>query len=329
MQTLTMEAKNSAKSNGIDTEIKNIKPSTPSSLQIILAESKIEVSQLLMDEIKKDNHTITVCTNIDQLNHQSSQFKPDILIIGTLQEFSCLEVHRQYSRKWEGLPIILLAPMVDVHEYFRKWAITRGVYDVLSSYPEKLHILRESIQEIAETKQFMKIKGESITEAPQKAEVVAEPISSPVNIAPAISLKEILNGFDQSPNSEPDVKPNSLSVPEILPTHTEVLAALQQITSNSMNYFGGMAIANYWKKSQSLTVIEHPWLSCWTIDYRGAIAYFSSEIPPEQLNSEQFASLQLWVHRFLSECDRIIGGYEQMLGQMDISQQVRQIISIA
>ncbi len=327
MQTLTMEAENSAKSSGIDTEIKNIKPLTTSSLQIIIAESKVNVIQLLVDEIGKDNYTITVCQSVEQLNQKSAQFKPDVLIIGTLQELSCLEVHRQYARKWEGLPIILLAPMVDVNEYFRNWAIARGVYDVLSSYPEKLYILKQSIQEIAETKQYMQIKGESISEDAQKVEVVAAPISSHINIPPAISFNEILNGFDQSPNSEPDVKPNSLSVPEILPTHTEVLAALQQITARSMNYWGGMAIANYWKKSQSATAPEHPWLSCWTIDYRGAIAYFSSEIPPEQIDSEQFTSLQLWVRRFLNECDRIITGFHQMLSQMDISEQVKQIIS--
>lgn len=323
MPTLTMEAKTmEAKNELTNSEIKDSKSSSKSSLHIVLAESKLEIIQSLLNELRKDNHVITTCKTIEQLNQESSGRKPDLLIIGTLAESSCLEVHRQYSQKWEELSIILLAPMLDVHEYFRSWAIARGVYDVLSSYPEKLPILRQAVQNLA---QDLGLTNESIRLVEEVANDLNK-ISASSSVAPSqpISLKQVLTGFDQPITALPTTTP-VVAITAL--TYQEALEALQQITNYSMNYFGGMAIANYWKKSQTAVVSEHPWLQCLTIDHRGAIAYFESEIPSEILISDQIIGLRLWVKGFLNECDRIIGGYTQMLGQMDISDQVKQVIT--
>ena len=72
--------------------------------------SKITVIQSLVDELREDHHIITTCTSLEQLNQKFSERKPDLLIIGTLEESSCMEVHRQCAKKWQGLTIILLLP---------------------------------------------------------------------------------------------------------------------------------------------------------------------------------------------------------------------------
>jgi DNA-binding NarL/FixJ family response regulator len=314
------------------------------SLRLTLAESIESVRQSIVDELKQDNHIISVCNSLEELIQTFSNEEPDVLLIGNLPEASCLEVYRQCTNRWAGLPIAILSYQPSVNEFFRTWVVAKGVYDVLSSYPNNLYLLRESLQKIGSNSapianlpvaEAIEAKADGKTET--QSELI--PVSAYLAKPQAPSHGKVLSQFHETPiRKDPRLEDLLESIPETHPkenrvatplnlSHNEVLTALNQITDYSMNYFGAMAIGNYWKKTQANTVLEHPWLECWTVDFRGAIAYFSEAIPSEKLTSEQVQSLKVWVKCFLNECDRIIVDYSQMLAKMGVSEHVKQIIS--
>jgi hypothetical protein len=293
MHSLAMETPNGLKDSNL---------SRKSPLRLTLAESVKTVSQSVVEEFSKDNYQISVCGNLEELELTFKNQAPDIILIGALQEASCLEIYRRCANQWSKLPVILLSHQPTVNEFFKEWVTAKGVRDVFSSFPNKLSLLREAVQKIQEASSLELSKAGSNS----------LPASVPVQ---ASTPKQI-----SSPTDPVAATLESLSF-------EQVLLALNQITDFSMNYFGVMAIGNYWKKTHAIVVLEHPSLECWVVDHRGKIAYFSESMPSSDLNSEQFGSLQAWVKRFLSECDRIIVDYPKMLSQMGISAQVKQIIS--
>ncbi|CAN1210063.1 hypothetical protein TUMEXPCC7403_07700 [Tumidithrix helvetica PCC 7403] len=309
MQSLAME---------VNSGIGNINLSKKSSLRLILAESSESVSQPLVDELRKDNHVISICKKSGELFQTLSNQKTDILMIGTLEDSSYLEVYRRCSEQLPGLRVILLSPQPAVNDFFRNWVIAKGIYDVLSSHVDRLYILREVIQKISTGTEPT---AELATLETSKNELENIPVStnSPTELQ--------VFAHKQPPSTPKPISPVAVPATSKTLSYEQVLSALNQITDCSMNYFGGMAIGNYWKKAQVATIAEYPWLQSWVVDYRGGIAYFSESIPQEQITSEQLKSLQLWVGLFLKECDRIIVDYTQMLSQMGVSEQVKQIIS--
>jgi hypothetical protein len=297
MQSLAMETPNGLKGSNL---------SSKSPLRLTLAESVKTVSQSVVEEFSKDNCQISVCNNLEELELTFKDQAPDIILIGALQEASCLEIYRRCADQWPKLPVILLSHQPTVNEFFKEWVTAKGVRDVFSSFPNKLSLLREAVQKMHEASILEVSKAQD--------EIISIPTSAPVPTSTPAQISSTLDPVAATQTLD------SLGF-------EQVLSALNQITDFSMNYFGAMAIGNYWKKTHAIVVLEHPSLECWVVDHRGKIAYFSESIPSDNLNSEQFGSLQAWVKRFLSECDRIIVDYPRMLSQMGISAQVKQIIS--
>ena len=56
-----------------------------------------------------------------------------------------MEVCRRCLKQWQDVPIILLVEQLEVSDFFRKWAIERGVHDVVSIHPQNLHKFRKAL----------------------------------------------------------------------------------------------------------------------------------------------------------------------------------------
>ncbi len=255
------------------------------SLVVVLAESNTSNRRLMVDELIKDHHLVASCGNCEEIDKALGLRTPDLFILGNLPEISILEAYRRYANQFQNVPIILLTEGSSINQFFRDWAISKGVYEVLSSSPENIHSLKAKLQQ-------MSLGKASFNE-----------------------LVEVVNA------NVPQTSLQGL-------TYQQVISALNQLTDFSKKYFGEMVLGNYWKKAYIATVLEHPWIECWSVEYTGSISYFSEDIPDEYLTDEQYQSLKLWVRGFLKECDRIIGGYIAIVLSSNLSIQVDQIISL-
>jgi CheY-like chemotaxis protein len=280
------------------------------SLVVVLADSSLSNRSAVVEELRKDDHLAIGCGECSEVEKALSQQIPDLLLLGNLSEISYLEAYRKYSSLYQDLPIILLTKEPTINQFFRDWAVSKGVNDVLSSCTENLYLLREKMRRFAYSELEAKISEIPVTVAPMS--LVSEPIQESHS-----KVSEILN---PTLASLPFISSASL-------TYDRAITMLNEITEFSKKYFGEMVLGNYWKKAYKSSVAEHPWLSCWLIEYNGAISYFSEDIPQEQLTDEQYQSLKLWVSGFLKECDRIIGDYTELLQQKGLSIQINQIIS--
>jgi hypothetical protein len=318
----------------------NTKAQNRDFLQIILAESNSTISEPIVVELSKDNHQITSCTNIKETERAIDGYAPDLIIIGNLEDSSCLELFRECSQKFQNLPIILLCHTLEVNQFFRDWVIAKGGYDVMSGSPTKLHLLRQGLQNLM---------GRSQSAEPAKAtaatakmpEIVTPPAPVPAPVSnlpsPPPALPKTPQPANRISKPAPQEPVKATKIPASRPapsqrsletlTYQQTLTALNQVSEISLKYFGGLVIGNYWKKAHKSLLAEHLWLECWSVDHLGAISFISQEIPQEQLTERQFQSLLLWVKGFLKECDRIIGDYIELLRQSNPSEQVRHIIA--
>jgi hypothetical protein len=113
-------------------------------IHIALAESKPTVSQTILQEIKKDNRWVPdLCANYQQLEQTISSQSPDLVLLGKLEDLNWLEVCRRCLKQWQNLPIILLVDQIEVSNFFRDWAIERGVHDVVSIHPQNVHLFQQ------------------------------------------------------------------------------------------------------------------------------------------------------------------------------------------
>jgi hypothetical protein len=141
MQTLTMNNSNSFFEELVD------KPYQKKQLiHLALAESKPTVSQVILQEIKKDNRWVPdICSNYQQLVQTVTQQSSDLILLGKLEDLNWLEVCRRCLKQWQNLPIILLVDQLEVSDFFRKWVTDRGVRDVISVHPQNVHQFQKAL----------------------------------------------------------------------------------------------------------------------------------------------------------------------------------------
>jgi hypothetical protein len=282
MQTLTMNNSDSFFEELVD------KPYQKKQLiHLALAESKPTVSQVILQEIKKDNRWVPdICSNYQQLVQTVTQQSSDLILLGKLEDLNWLEVCRRCLKQWQNLPIILLVDQLEVSDFFRKWVTDRGVRDVISVHPQNVHQFQKAL-----IRNILKI-------------TIADSSQNNQNI-------------DEEANSD---KSDTL-------TWEATLVALNRLTKYSSSYLGPLAIANYWKKSHASLVSLHPSLEYWKVDYQGQIScpFISEQIEP--LTLVQLQDVQTWVRAFLKECERVIVDFSQILQAKSLSADVSKLIS--
>jgi hypothetical protein len=333
-------------------------------LRVVVLDSSLTVCQSLTAELRKDNHLVTCCTNLEESKQVVNTQKPDLLIIGYLGEVSSLELFREYSNQSEELPIILLTHTPEVNQFFRDWVIAHGGYDVVSWFAEKSDLLRESLQKlirpdlIPQTLANNSVEVKAVVAPVPQPSPTAPPLSRNIQtpLVPVVEVKavaapapqsnaaeRIISGEIASEESESlqlpserslDVEEVVASVPKAIAvtssqplTYKQTLIALNQISESSLVYFGGLVIGNYWKKAHASLVQGHPELLSWSVNHNGVISYSGGSTPEESLTDAQFQSLKLLVKAFIKECDRIIGDYAELLQQSQPSAELVQMIS--
>ena len=255
-------------------------------IHLALAESKPTVSQVILQEIKKDNRWVPdICSNYQQLVQTVTQQSSDLILLGKLEDLNWLEVCRRCLKQWQNLPIILLVDQLEVSDFFRKWVTDRGVHDVISVHPQNVHQFQKAL-----IRNILKI-------------TIADSSQNNRNI-------------DEEANSD-----NSDTL-----TWEATLVALNRLTKYSSSYLGPLAIANYWKKSHASLVSLHPSLEYWKVDYQGQIScpFISEQIEP--LNPVQLQDVQTWVRAFLKECERVIVDFSQILQAKSLSADVSKLV---
>lgn len=305
-------------------------------LQIVMAESNSTISEPIVAELSKDQHRLVRCANLQETNRSMDSHVPDLLIIGNLEDSSCLEVFRECAQKFPNLPIILLCHTLEVNQFFKDWVIAKGGYDVMSGSPQKLHLLRQGLQNLMGRGQ----SAEPVA-APAPAKI-QEPAPTPAPVSnlpsPPPAIPKPPQAIAQNAKPAPKEPVKAAQIPTSSPghkrshlqqtlTYQQTFAALNEISEISLKYFGGLVIGNYWKKAHKSLIAEHLWLECWSVDHVGVISFVSQDIPQDNLTERQFESLLIWVKGFLKECDRIIADYIELLRQSNPSEQVKQIIT--
>jgi hypothetical protein len=141
MQTLTM-----TNSDSIFEELVDKQHSKKMLIHLALAESKPNVSQVILQEIRKDNRWVPdLCSNYQQLVQTVTRQSSDLILLGKLEDLNWLEVCRRCLKQWQNLPIILMVEQMEVSDFFREWAIERGVHDVVSIHPQNVHLFQKAL----------------------------------------------------------------------------------------------------------------------------------------------------------------------------------------
>lgn len=141
MQILTM-----TNSDSVFEELVDKQHSKKMLIHLALAESKPSVSQVILQEIRKDNRWVPdLCSNYQQLVQTVTRQSSDLILLGKLEDLNWLEVCRRCLKQWQNLPIILMVEQAEVSDFFREWAIERGVHDVVSIHPQNVHLLQKNL----------------------------------------------------------------------------------------------------------------------------------------------------------------------------------------
>jgi len=266
-------------------------------IHLAIAESKPVISQAILKEIKKNNRWVPdLCANYQQLVQTVTQQSSDLVLLGTLEDMNWLEACRRSFKQWQNLPIILLVDQLEVGDFFRQWAIDRGVHDVVSIHPQNLHLFRKAL-----IRNVLKLTVQGSIQTNQ------------------------LDGSGDTTIPYVDSHGNHVNRDTL--TWESTLVALNRLTKYSSGYLGPLAIGNYWKKSHMSLVVLHPSLEYWQVDYQGQITcpFISEQIEP--LTPSQLKDVQTWVRAFLKECERVIVDFSQVLKSKSLSADVAKLIS--
>ncbi len=104
-----------------------------------------------------------------------------------------------------------------------------------------------------------------------------------------------------------------------------ILAAFAEITAIGNNYFGPLAQGNYLRKSHSQLVAKFPALQQWSADHFGIVSCNDTALQTEYTTAD-FDGLRHWVAAYISECERIIVDFGEILGNSQLSDLTRQLL---
>ncbi|MEM8641130.1 MAG: hypothetical protein AAGG51_20295 [Cyanobacteria bacterium P01_G01_bin.54] len=231
-----------------------------------------------------------LCSTTLQVRRILAQQSVDLLLLGNLKEANCFEVFRECRDRWQSLPIILLSHQ-PVSQYFRDWALRRGAYDVVQGNIESLSQLKTAIEKV------IRCSPETIASHPANSHRVSS---------------------DSAPLRDVRAHQNALNC-------STVCEALTELTFFSINYFGSLAIGNYWRKAHKKIVVEHAWLEQWQVDHFGQVTIPDS-LQGSPIDQAQLQIIQAWILCFEQECQRIIVDFPALLRKGDISENLQGLL---
>lgn len=259
---------------------------------ILIAESKGVTCEPIKARLTQLGAVVHHCHTTEELIKAHQRLKPRLLLLGTFPKTNTLNFFRQYRDVWQQTPVILLAHQPSVNDYFRNWAISQGIVNVVSSAPQNFEELQVAIKDTL----FPVLRPNEL--------------KAKTNVIPLRPHKHIEVISEKEHVFEPFEALSSI-------TRYEMAIALNQVSSFSKKYFGNLAIGNYWRKTQNYLEENYPLLSRWQVNHWGEFDPFLFETPEleEFLNEEELDSLKIWVLLFTKECERIVVDFPQLLKQ--------------
>jgi CheY-like chemotaxis protein len=109
-------------------------------------------------------------------------------------------------------------------------------------------------------------------------------------------------------------------------TVQNMLTAMTEITQIGNNYFGPLAQGNYWRKAHACIIDKFPALEHWSADHFGIISC-NETILQSPCTEKDLQSLRSWVGVYLSECERIIVDFGDILKQSNLSPAALHLLS--
>ncbi|MFN3359921.1 MAG: hypothetical protein ACK421_00580 [Pseudanabaenaceae cyanobacterium] len=110
-------------------------------------------------------------------------------------------------------------------------------------------------------------------------------------------------------------------------SYEDALRSLQEITQVSLQYFGELAIGNYWKKAKA-TLADRNWQNLWSIAHNGRISLVGGKKSlPTKLTDREFLLLQMFIRGFVAECERIIKDYMEIIASQKLSPKTAALLS--
>jgi CheY-like chemotaxis protein len=108
-------------------------------------------------------------------------------------------------------------------------------------------------------------------------------------------------------------------------TAQTILTATREITEVGNKFLGPLAQGNYWRKTYSAIVDEFPVLQSWSVSHFGVVSC-NDDILQSQLTERDLKGLRKWVHLYISECERIIVDFRDILRNSNLSPAATQLL---
>jgi DNA-binding NarL/FixJ family response regulator len=105
-----------------------------------------------------------------------------------------------------------------------------------------------------------------------------------------------------------------------------MLAAIQEISAIGSNYFGPLAQGNYWRKAHARIIAEYPTLQNWSADHFGKISC-DEAIACFHCTEADVRGLQQWVIAYISEGERIIVDFGEILKNSELLPQTHDLLA--
>ncbi len=139
------------------------------------------------------------------------------------------------------------------------------------------------------------------------------------------NLNQLLQTLDNSSDRQSiDSLQEIPSVVDVI-TGGDILRCLDEIVMISNNYFGPLAQGNYWRKAHTNTIHKFPSLLNWSADHFSKISC-ANRILEVTLTAEDIQSMRAWVQFFISECERIIIDFGDILKKSNLSPLTKDLL---
>jgi hypothetical protein len=203
------------------------------------------------------------------------------------------------------IPQLLILGKIDQLNYFQ-------VCQECNKISKDLPIILISRQEITNDSFYQVVKGYGVTDI----------ISNNF-----VKLNQLLQALNLSEQSIDFIGQSTNSIEKApVTTSKMLLAGLEEIVAVSNNYFGALAQGNYWRKSHTHTVDEHPFIQLWSADHFSKLNCDAS-ILDKELTEAEIQSLRVWVRFFIGECERIIVDYGTILNNSALSPSAKNLLN--
>jgi hypothetical protein len=334
---------------------RNIQNTNLPSIRILLADSEpSKIAQVISYTEQQFRPVIRVCNSYIDLLPMLRAELPEVLLLGLFEKFNSFYICQECHQTWEHLPIVLLSRQTIIDDCFRQMAINRGATDVI---PHNLLRLDQLFQGLLQPKpttapQSTSDKSQIHPITPRLVHLVGEPTSS--SSGEETSPSRIPNSGGTGMESPPELRDLAVhSMPEVSSniecdqtggiqavdftfqtpsqiaatvTVQTMLTAMKEITQIGNNYFGPLAQGNYWRKAHARIVDRFPALKHWSADHFGIISC-NETILESPCTEKDLQSLRSWVGVYLSECERIIVDFGDILKQSNLSPAALQLLS--